>query len=156
MKRPARTLRATAATAVLFAATSPGYAADPICRALAQFSASIRDSATHKITLYTEWVTEISTACTPTLTAPERVLCDQLIRHSSAEYMGANIARVLTCAGFARPRSKHSMLFDSLTGNVRSAWPKFSRKPIEFELTFDTQTSPASMTISLTRAGHGD
>jgi hypothetical protein len=78
------------------------------------------------------------------------------MQHTSAEYMGANIIKVLTCAGFKRPQTSHSIFADSLTGKVRSAWPKFSRRPIRLEFSFDMQASPVSMTISLTRAQDGE
>lgn len=125
-----------------------------MCGALRTFSESIKDSATHSVTLRTDWGAEATKSCEREDRQPELALCAYLIQNTSWEFMAINVNRALGCIGVKFPEVPDQAYIEALAGSVRSSRPAFSKQNFDVEMEFNTAATEEELPhlkISVTR-----
>jgi hypothetical protein len=125
-----------------------------MCEALKAFAESIDDSATHSVTLRTDWGAEPTKSCEREDRQPELALCAYLIKNTSWEFMAINVSESLRCVGVKFPDSPEQAYIETLAGSVRSSWPAFTEGGFDVQIDFNTAGSEEGfprLRISVTR-----
>ncbi|KFN41344.1 hypothetical protein [Arenimonas oryziterrae] len=128
-------------------------APDAICREIASFARAAADKSVHSVELVTDWPTWSKT-CTHDNYGPGMTLCDWLLKHSSTEFMYANINDALACLGPGNPSDLVPRLIPNYaSGSYSSFEAKHLGLDYEVQVEFSTGVTgkPESLKISAER-----
>ena len=125
---------------------------DELCGEMVKFGNSVEVGSVESVRLLTSWGSGLNgeddvlaeKSCLHNDYAAGRNLCEYLVKHTSAEFMGINISRALSCLdGVTSRRPDASYYVEQLQGKVESLEAPGLDAGVRINLEFSTGTREA-------------